>query len=62
MIKKAKPDRFNELYMRLGTRKRETIFWLAKVRECRSSDTDHVRCMKDEKEQVLTKRKVEGEL
>lgn len=55
-VSKAKYEAYDDLYIKLGTNKGEKrIYKLYKVRERRSRDMDHVRCIRDENQRVLDK-------
>ena len=54
LVSEAKSKAFEELYHKLGTREGEKdIFKLAKLRERKTRDLQHVRCVKDEDQRVL---------
>ena len=54
-VAKAKANKYEELYERLGTREGEKeVYKIAKARGQRQKDVGHVRCMKDEQGKVLT--------
>ena len=55
-ISDAKFKGYDDLCNRLGTRKEEKdIFKLAKIREIKSIDLDHVKCIKSNDQKVLVK-------
>ena len=54
----AKFKAFDDLYDRLGTRGEKDIFKLAKIRERKKRDLDHVKCIKSNNQNVLVKDNV----
>ena len=56
LVSEAKSKAFDDLYRKLGTREGEKdIYKLAKQRDKKSKDLDHIRCIKDEDQRVLVK-------
>ena len=56
VVSDAKCKAYDDLYNRLGTRGgREGYFKLAKIREKKSRDLDHVKCIKNNDQKVLVK-------
>ena len=57
LVSEAKSKTFDDLYRKLGTREGEKdIYKLAKQRDKKSKDLNHIRCIKDEDQRVLVKR------
>ena len=56
VVSSAKFKAYDDPYYRLGTREGERgIFKLAKIRERKSRDLDHVKCIKSNDQKVLVK-------
>lgn len=55
-MSEAKHKAYDDLYRKLGTREGEKdVYKLARMRERKSRDLDHVRCIKSDDQRVLVK-------
>ena len=54
----AKGKAYDDLYQRLGTKEREDIYRMARIREWKTRDINQIKCIKDGTDRLLVKDEI----